>query len=375
MTFFRRIETGTLFKDGQALIARSDGLFIALNQVGWEIWEQLEYPHTIDQLTQSLQYEFDIDAVVCRSAVDDFLSELDAAGLLLRSAQPNPERQATFRYLYLLKRSLSGMMDIESALRIDFLQKQPADQPADIRQHFPDIRYRQPETYAAAQRVHRVGSFTLRAFRESLATSVTYSPTMVGLQRLNNVERLAEQIFAEGITGDFIEAGVCRGGVAIFMRALQRMYGEFSRKVWLADSFQGLPVSTASQDINTGLDLTATRYPELAASQQQVLDNFRLYDLLDEGVQCLPGWFADTLPKAPIEKLALIRADGDLYSSTMEILVNLYDRLSPGGFIIIDDYFALKVCQQAVDEFRDARGIVAPIQLIDQYSIYWRREV
>ena len=375
MACLRRIETGTLFRDGRPHLARADGVLMALNSIGWDIWERLEYPLSVETLVQSLQLEFEIDALTCRSSIELFLGQLDAAGLLLSVPSPDPGQQAIYRYLRLLKRSLGGMLDIESGLRLDFLQNLPATQDIDVRQLFPSIRYREPEKFAAAQRVHRVGSFTLRAFRESMATAVTYSPTMVGLQRLNNVERLAEQIFAEGIPGDFIEAGVCRGGVAILMRALQRMYDQSQRKVWLADSFQGLPFSSAPQDIAAGLDLSSAHYPELAAGLQQVLDNFRLYDLLDDGVRCLPGWFADTLPAAPIERLALIRADGDLYSSTMDILVNLYDRLSPGGVVIIDDYFALAVCQQAVDEFRTARGITAPLQLIDQYSVYWRREV
>ena len=79
-------------------------------------------------------------------------------------------------------------------------------------------------------------------------------------------------------------------------------------------------------------------YDELRVSADQVRDNFGRYGLLSEQVVLLEGWFKDTLPTAPIEKLALLRLDGDMYESTIQTLDALYDKVSRGGFIIIDDY-------------------------------------
>jgi hypothetical protein len=70
----------------------------------------------------------------------------------------------------------------------------------------------------------------------------------------------------------------------------------------------------------------------------------------------------------------VLRLDGDLYESTMDALVALYDRVSPGGFVIVDDYHGWPVCKKAVDEFRAERGIVAPLRGIDALATFWQRE-
>ena len=85
----------------------------------------------------------------------------------------------------------------------------------------------------------------------------------------------------------------------------------------------------------------------------------------------LEGWFADTLPHAPIERLAVLRMDGDMYGSTMEVLEALYGKLSVGGFVIVDDYF-LPACAKAVNDFRERCGITSPILPIDGWGTYWR---
>src|SRR6266511_2881432 len=86
----------------------------------------------------------------------------------------------------------------------------------------------------------------------------------------------------------------------------------------------------------------------------------------------LKGWFRDTLPGAPIEKLAVIRLDGDMYEATMDGLVNLYPKLSPGGFVIIDDYGAVPGCRKAVEDFRQTRGIKNKMEPIDWGGVYWQ---
>jgi hypothetical protein len=87
----------------------------------------------------------------------------------------------------------------------------------------------------------------------------------------------------------------------------------------------------------------------------------------------LQGWFEDTLPNVPIDKLAVMRLDGDLYSSTVDSLSNLYPKLSVGGYCIIDDY-ALDGCRAAVDDYRAERNIKSPIVKIDHTGIFWKKE-
>jgi O-methyltransferase len=167
---------------------------------------------------------------------------------------------------------------------------------------------------------------------------------------------------------------VWRGGAAIFMRSIIKAYGEKQRTVWVADSFEGLPPPDPDHypaDIDHPHDTFAKW---LAIPKEQVERNFRRYGLLDEQVRFLKGWFKDTLPSAPIERLAVLRLDGDMYESTIQTLDALYSKLSLGGFTIIDDY-CLKSCAQAVHDFRRAHGISDEIIDIDGMGRYWRRKM
>lgn len=195
--------------------------------------------------------------------------------------------------------------------------------------------------------------------------------TMIGIARLQNIQWCVEDVLAHNIPGDLIETGVWRGGAAIFMRALLKAYGVQDRCVWAADSFAGLPPPNAETYPADSTDIHHT-YQELAVSLEQVRANFERYGLLDERVRFLQGWFKDTLPAAPIEHLAVLRLDGDMYESTMDALVNLYPRLSVGGYVIIDDY-ALPGCRQAVDDYRTSQGITDEVRAIDWTGVYWQR--
>lgn len=193
--------------------------------------------------------------------------------------------------------------------------------------------------------------------------------TMVPIEGLDAIQQLMEDVVANNIEGDFIETGVWRGGNCIFMRAYLKSIGDTNRKVWVADSFCGVPPPSFPQD--KGIDLY--KLPILSVSLEQVQANFKRYGLLDEQVKFLPGWFKDTLPHAAIEKLAIMRLDGDLYESTMQALCYLYPKLSSGGYVIIDDYGAIPVCAQAVHEFRDALGITAPLHAVNWTEVYWQK--
>ena len=108
-------------------------------------------------------------------------------------------------------------------------------------------------------------------------------------------------------------------------------------------------------------------HSQLEVSRADVEDNFRRFGLLDERVVFLEGWFKDTLPDAPIDRLAVLRLDGDMYESTIEALDALYHKVSYGGFVIVDDYF-LPACAKAVDDFRGRYGITSPILPIDGWG-------
>jgi O-methyltransferase len=195
--------------------------------------------------------------------------------------------------------------------------------------------------------------------------------SMVGLRRLANIRSCVEQVLTDEVPGDLVETGVWRGGSCIYMRGILAAYGDADRRVWVCDSFEGLPEFDGRYSADIG-DQFHT-FGELAISLEEVQDNFRRYGLLDDQVEFLKGWFADTLGAAPIERIAVLRLDGDMYSSTMDALEPLYDKVSPGGFVIVDDYGAVPACAQAVHDFRDARGISDPIHPVDWTGSYWRK--
>lgn len=196
--------------------------------------------------------------------------------------------------------------------------------------------------------------------------------TMIGLKRLDNLQYCIETVLDEKVQGDLIETGVWRGGSCIFMRAVLAAYDIKYRTVFVADSFEGLP----RPDLRYLADKDSKLHTssELAVSLETVKDNFKKYGLLDEQVHFLKGWFKDTLPKAPIFSLSVLRLDGDMYGSTMDSLVNLYHKLSHGGFCIVDDYYAIPACKLAVDDFRSGYKITEEIKTVDWSCVYWRKK-
>jgi O-methyltransferase len=198
-----------------------------------------------------------------------------------------------------------------------------------------------------------------------------FAHTMVGRKRLDNIENCLARVKKDDVPGDVAETGVWRGGASIFMKGCLTAWDMRDRTVWVADSFEGLPVPSLPQD--AGYDFSVAKVPILAVGIDEVRENFRRYDLLDDNVRFLKGWFRDTLHVAPIRELALLRLDGDLYESTMDSLKALCGKVSPGGFVIIDDFNDFEPCRRAVLEFRQQQGIEDPIEMIDWSGAYWRK--
>lgn len=196
--------------------------------------------------------------------------------------------------------------------------------------------------------------------------------TMIGFKRLDNIWYCLETILKEGIPGDCIETGVWRGGATIFMRAILKVFNDLERKVWVCDSFEGLPlvnVEKYPQDRDVGC-LHYINY--LSVPLETVQKNFQKYGLLDNQVVFVKGYFSETLPTIPIDCIALLRLDGDYYESTMDALVNLYPKVSIGGFIIIDDWF-MSSCETAILDYRKKHNITDPIIPIDGVGAYFRK--
>ncbi|WP_310962191.1 TylF/MycF/NovP-related O-methyltransferase [Nocardioides terrisoli] len=269
-------------------------------------------------------------------------------------------------YLDLLKRSLVGALDedndsILGGVRTQGMRdwrKKLANHAGRLAGRFDiEIAYKKP--YDASLR---------EAGRDWPSRAVS----MVGLKRMQNIQDCIEAIEVGQVPGDLIETGVWRGGACIFMRGNLKAWGDTTRKVWVADSFEGLPEPNAS-DFPADAGQVFHEQKGLSVGEQIVRHNFERYGLYDDQVVFLKGWFKDTLPTAPIEQLALMRLDGDLYESTIQALDALYPKLSPGGFCIIDDWILVDQAQQACHDYRKQHGITEEIIDIDGTGAYWRK--
>ena len=185
----------------------------------------------------------------------------------------------------------------------------------------------------------------------------------IGVKRLANLRTVAERVIQNQIPGDFIETGVWRGGACILMRAILNAYHVTDRRVWVADSFAGVPAPDSRYPADAESDYHT--FSDLAIPLETVRCNFEKYGLLDEQVVFLKGWFRDTLASAPIERLAVLRLDGDLYESTTVALTALYDKVSAGGYVIVDDYHVVPGCKKAINDFLESRQLSPDIREID----------
>lgn len=256
----------------------------------------------------------------------------------VRSAELEPTSRARQLYLDLLERTVSN-----------WIYGDPWNRLGELRPFEPDRR-------VLGQDIPSLGH------------------TMIGLTRLRHLRVLTEHVLRENVPGDLVEAGVWRGGACILMAGVLEAHGDTLRKVVAADSFAGLPPPDPRypKDALTTFDFHLRE--ELSVSADTVKSNFERYGLWSERVTLLEGLFCDTLPSYPNRPIALLRMDGDLYSSTMDTLVHLYDRVSPGGFVISDDYGVVIDARRAVLDFRATRAITAEMFRVDGDAVFWRKD-
>jgi hypothetical protein len=276
------------------------------------------------------------------------------------------------KYLDLLKSSLCASLYDESAWR---LVEGPLKQEVAASRLSGKIRAAMKLALIRALRIKNLALIQRVDFDAAVRNSGLDRPlfgyTMTGRRRLDALHFCINEVLRNGVAGDLIETGVWRGGSTILMRAVLKAHNVKDRTVWCADSFEGMPVpNEVDKQIERFSDLSDWTY--MSISVDQVRRNFARFGLLDDQVRFLKGWFCDTLPTAPIERLSLLRLDGDLYESTRDALINLYNRVSPGGVVIVDDYNSWRGCRFAVDEFRKTHGITAEIESIDSASIMWK---
>ena len=257
-------------------------------------------------------------------------------------------------YLDLLKQSLTRSLDREH------FRRPPVNNKTSARR-LRSTAYRAVDTLLSPLNL---------ALVQKTRTSRT-GETMVGIGALDNVQELVVKVCEDGVPGDLVETGIWRGGTVIFMRALLRVLGEDARSVWGFDSFEGLPrPDPARFPADEGDRLWSY---SLDVSIDEVRENLRRYNMLDDRVHLVKGWFRDTIPTAEVGTIAVLRLDGDMYESTIQVLDGLYGRVAPGGYVIIDDYRAMPRCDQAVHDFRRNNGVRDTLVELPGNGAYWRK--
>jgi O-methyltransferase len=265
-------------------------------------------------------------------------------------------------YLDLLARCLTRDLFLDEEVRNVDLRDWPGGEPDGLRDLLRERRWRVVQPGAD------------RATRAVGNDWPPHAETMVGLARLANVRDCTATALADGVPGDLVETGVWRGGTAIYLRAVLAALGDDQRTVWACDSFEGLPEADAER-FPVDVPLRLHEHRQLAVGLDQVKANFERYGLLDDQVRFVPGWFRDTLPKLAVDigPIAVLRLDGDMYESTIDALTHLEPLVSPGGYVIVDDYHGIDACRQAVTDHRAAHGITAEIHDVDWTAVWWRK--
>ncbi|MDB5058466.1 MAG: hypothetical protein JWO59_1938 [Chloroflexi bacterium] len=201
--------------------------------------------------------------------------------------------------------------------------------------------------------------------------------TMVPEPSLLQLTRLVRVALKERIGGDFVECGVWRGGAAFLMADMLRRGGTKDRKVWLCDSFEGLPPPEQVDGpaaFSWAKDKHGPSYHDNCRAGFEDVAHSAMVLGLQEYTTLVPGWFEESLPayRERIGAIALLRIDCDWHSSVLTCLENLYDSVAPGGFVIFDDYYTWDGCALAVHEFLGGRHLSHRL-VADPLGVYFRK--
>jgi O-methyltransferase len=207
----------------------------------------------------------------------------------------------------------------------------------------------------------------LEQYKKFMDDNRTYS--MAGPNEINQIYDLMKDIDKKNIPGDLIESGVWKGGMSIWMKAILNNSKHKQRKLYLFDTFSHFP--NAHQGKDKEIDPVTQILFHNPPSIDDVKNNFKKFNLLDKNVIFVQGDLLKTVPRTPIDNIAILRLDADYYEPTMVVLENYYFKISKGGYVIIDDYNNEYLdCRTAVDDFRNKNGISNPI-LQSNGAVYW----
>jgi O-methyltransferase len=201
--------------------------------------------------------------------------------------------------------------------------------------------------------------------------------SLVGWRGLEATYTVVQRALLDGCPGSVVECGVARGGCAGLMGLLCQN-GPARRPLWLFDSYRGLPDPTADdfRQGMTGMHVRPLPRGSCLGTYEAVAEFlFATLGLPEGGVFMVQGWFEDALPanRQRIGPIAVLRIDADWYESVKCCLNTLYDSVSPGGFVIIDDYGSCFGAQKAVDEVLALRQVAVSLVPDGRGGIYFQK--
>jgi len=198
--------------------------------------------------------------------------------------------------------------------------------------------------------------------------------TKLSKARLASAHNFVKKSIQENIPGSIVECGTYKGGCLALM-AKTAHFMNSNKKIYGFDVFDHLP---EPGEHDGKLSNGRGHSEDLNCTPDDVIDTLKLcgFDYLT--LKLFPGLFQDTLTEQEtldeIGLISVLRLDGDWYESTKVCLDQLYDLVSVGGFVVIDDYGHFPGCKKAVDEFRERRGITSQLHKTDYTERWWIKE-
>jgi O-methyltransferase len=192
--------------------------------------------------------------------------------------------------------------------------------------------------------------------------------SLLSLLNLLFLQELSHRVEAADLQGDFVECGVYKGGSAGLL-AYEATRSRFPRKTWLYDAFAGMPIANPNKDDRHSKEIEGG-FVGSEWQTRRIMNRLRIpASSFSIGV----GWFDQTLPSSPVEKIALLHVDCDFYDSVKLVLHTYYDRLQPGGYVVLNDYNSFAGCQAATDEFLSSMQLRLPVVTIDCDAVYFQK--
>ena len=218
--------------------------------------------------------------------------------------------------------------------------------------------------------LHEVNYSSLRGLRSLSRSRLLLHARLqsyISIEGLLALEAMAAKVISEGVPGDIVECGVCNGGSSLVLA--QALKASPDRRLWLFDSFQGLPVPTAIDGP------TAPAFAgKVVGSEDKVRRLLKRAGVPMERVHIAAGWFHETFPQVQIDGIAFLHIDADFYEPVLLSLERFYDAVAVGGFVVLDDYYDLEWpgCKAALEEFTARRRLA--LNLLPGPPAHFRKE-